>query len=73
MWWKETQTSAAMSRAPEATVVDVDAEPRHAATYGTRVPVVEIDGVVVVEGKFDEPQLLAAIRRGSGRDGEAHR
>ncbi|MFM8379616.1 MAG: glutaredoxin family protein [Planctomycetia bacterium] len=57
----------------EATIVDVDAEPCHAAMYGTRVPVVEIDGVVVVEGRFDEPQLLAAIRRGSGRDDPGRR
>lgn len=58
--------------APEATVVDIDAEPARAAIYGTRVPVVEIDGVVAVEGRFDEPQLAAAIRRGSIRDDQAH-
>lgn len=57
----------------EAEIVDVDAEPGRAAIYGTRVPVVEIDGVVAVEGRFDEQQLRAAIRRGSGRDDPAHR
>jgi len=59
--------------APEAEFVDVDAEPDHAAVYGLRVPVVEIDGVVVVEGNVDEPQLAAAIGRGSGRDDRARR
>lgn len=59
--------------APEATIMDVDAEPHRAAAYGTRVPVVEIDGVVVLEGRFDEPQLLAAIRRGSRRDDQGRR
>ena len=59
--------------APEAAVVDIDTEPRLAAAFGTRVPVVEIDGVVAVEGRFDESQLRVAIRRGSGRDDQAHR
>jgi len=58
---------------PEAKVVDVDAEPGCAALYGERVPVVEIDGVVALEGRFDEPQLRAAIRRDSGRDDQARR
>jgi glutaredoxin len=61
------------SLAPEATLVDVDAEPGHAALYGTRVPVVEVDGTVVIEGRFDESRLADAIRRGSGRGDQARR
>ena len=61
------------SLAPEATIVDIDVQPGHAATYGTRVPVVEIDGTTAVEGRFDELQLAAAIGRGSGRDDGARR
>lgn len=59
--------------APEARIVDVDAEPGHVALYGTRVPVVEVDGVVALEGRFDEPQLRAAIRRDSDRDERGRR
>lgn len=50
--------------APAATIVDVDARPEDAATFGLRVPVVVIDGAAVLEGRFDERQLLAAIRPG---------
>lgn len=58
---------------PEATIVDVDGDPGLAAVYGTRVPVVEIDGAVAIEGRFDEAELRAAIRRDSGRDDGARR
>ena len=59
--------------APDSLIVDVDGEPGLAAAFGDRVPVVEADGLVVAEGRFDEEQLIAAIRRGSGRGGAAHR
>lgn len=42
-------------------LVDVDADPAAAARYGLRVPVLEIDGRVVLEGRFDEPRLMAAL------------
>jgi glutaredoxin len=42
-------------------LVDVDAEAALAARYGLRVPVLEIDGVVVAEGRFEERQLVAAL------------
>lgn len=45
---------------------DVDADPADAARYGLRVPVLEIDGVVVAEGRFDERQIAEALARHSG-------
>lgn len=59
--------------APSATVIDVDAAPDTAAAYGLRVPVLEIDGAVVLEAGFDEEQLRAVIRRGSGHGDATHR
>lgn len=48
--------------APEASVVDVDSSQHLAEAFGLRVPVVEIDGAVVLEGRFDEPALIAQLR-----------
>ena len=42
-------------------LVEVDAEAALAARYGLRVPVLEIDGVVVAEGRFEERRLVAAL------------
>jgi len=42
-------------------LVDVDADAALVARYGLRVPVLEIDGAVVMEGRFDECRLLAAL------------
>ncbi len=50
--------------APAATVVDVDAVPGAAAAFGLRVPVLVIDDTAVLEGRFDEEQMQAAIRPG---------
>ncbi len=58
--------------APEAVVMDVDDAAESAAAYGLRIPVIEIDGTVVLEGRFDEADLVAVIRRGSGH-GDAGR
>ncbi|MEX0688321.1 MAG: glutaredoxin family protein [Pirellulales bacterium] len=44
-----------------ATRVDVDGDETVAARYGLRVPVLEIDGVVVMEGRFDGRRLAAAL------------
>ena len=44
-----------------ATCVDVDGDKTVAARYGLRVPVLEIDGVVVMEGRFDGRRLAAAV------------
>lgn len=49
------------AHAAELTVVDVDASSDLARTFGTRVPVVEVDGRVVIEGNFAEPELLARL------------
>jgi glutaredoxin len=57
----------AVGRAPR--LVDVDADAGLAARYGLRVPVLEIDGAVVMEGRFDERRLVAALgSRGSATD-----
>jgi glutaredoxin len=50
----------------DVAVVDVDADDRVRAAFGLRVPVLEIDGVAVMEGRFDEAALAALLaRRGS--------
>lgn len=50
----------------DVAVVDVDADDRTRAAFGLRVPVLEIDGVAVMEGRFDEATLAALLaRRGS--------
>jgi hypothetical protein len=47
-------------------VVDVDSSADLAREFGTRVPVVEVDGRVVIEGRFDEPELLARLAGARG-------
>jgi glutaredoxin len=46
---------------PDLAVVDVDADDDARLRYGLRVPVLEIDGVVVMEGRFDEPVLARIL------------
>ncbi len=41
--------------------VDVDGEPVAVARYGLRVPVLEIDGEAVLEGRFEERRLVALL------------
>ncbi len=48
---------------PEAEIIDVDASPDHAARYGLRVPVLQIDGVDVLEGRIDEASLVAGLQK----------
>ena len=62
------------------TAIDVDAEPAAAARYGLRVPVLELAGEAVLEGRFDERQLTALLAahpdlrgRGAAPDGPAGR
>ena len=52
--------------APDAVTVDVDAAADLAHRYGTRVPVIEIDGRVALEGRFDEAALVRALAGVSG-------
>ena len=47
--------------APAAEIVDVDSSAELAARHGLCVPVIAIDGKVVLEGRFDEAALLAAL------------
>jgi glutaredoxin len=51
---------------PGSKIVDVDAAADLTARYGLRVPVVEIDGVAVLEGAFDERALLACLASTAG-------
>ena len=46
---------------PGALVIDVDATPEHVARYGLRVPVLQVEGVDVLEGRIDEAALVAAL------------
>lgn len=43
---------------PTAEIVDVDTTAELAARYGLRVPVLEVDGVALLEGSFDERSLI---------------
>jgi glutaredoxin len=45
----------------ELQLIDVDREAEALARYDLRVPVLEIDGRVVLEGRFDERSLAAAL------------
>ena len=54
------------AHAPEIAVIDVDASADLAREFGTRVPVVEVDGRVLIEGRFDEPELLARLAGARG-------
>lgn len=49
--------------APGADIIDVDASPDHAARYGLRVPVLQIDGVDLLEGRIEEAALVAVLAR----------
>jgi glutaredoxin len=54
------------AHAPEIAVIDVDASADLAREFGTRVPVVEVDGRVLIEGRFDELELLARLAGARG-------
>ncbi len=51
-----------------AEIVDVDAADESTARYGLRVPVLEINGLVVAEGRFVEHDVVQAIARVTVRD-----
>lgn len=44
------------------TLVDVDSDPRLAALYGLRVPVLEAPGGIVCEGRYDRERVRQALR-----------
>jgi hypothetical protein len=43
-------------------VVDVDGDPDLASRFGLRVPVLEADGAVVCEGRYDRDRVRRALR-----------
>lgn len=57
--------------------IDVDDQPEAVARYGLRVPVLEVDGEAVLEGRFQERHLAALLAdltaRGGFLDGPAGR
>ena len=55
----EVAEDLVLARRPDLVIVDVDHDPAARAMFDLRVPVLEIDGMVAVEGRFDE----AAVAR----------
>jgi len=53
---------AAWDLAAGVEFVDIDAHPEVQGLYGSRVPVLTADGVVVMEGRFDEAELAGRMR-----------
>jgi glutaredoxin len=51
----------------DVVVIDVDRDAQARARFDLRVPVLEIDGAVVVEGRFDEA-TIARLAAGQGSD-----
>lgn len=47
----------------ELTIVDIDTDVELVAAFDTRVPVVEVDGRILIEGRFDERELLTRLAR----------
>jgi glutaredoxin len=45
----------------ETVVVDIDTDASLVQAFGMRVPVVEVDGRILVEGRFDERELLRRL------------
>jgi glutaredoxin len=59
---------AAHAQAAAVEIIDVDADPDLQRLYGLRVPVLAADGAVVMEGRFDEPELARLLKSaGSSR------
>ena len=52
---------AAHARAGTVEIVDVDGESELQSRYGLRVPVLVANGAVVMEGRFDEPELARLL------------
>ena len=46
----------------ELSLVDVDSDPDFAARFGLRVPVLEADGQVICEGRYDRGRVRRALR-----------
>lgn len=54
----------------DVVVIDVDRDAPAGARFDLRVPVLEIDGVVVVEGRFDEA-TIARLAAGPVSDAQS--
>jgi glutaredoxin len=52
---------------PAVAVVDVDAHSGDQDRFGLRVPVLEIDDAVVMEGRFEEAVLIRLLTAGDER------
>lgn len=52
---------AAQARAMTVEIIDIDADPAVQRLYGLRVPVLSVDGTVVMEGRFDETELARLL------------
>ena len=62
----ESRLRAMRERRPfDLVKVDILGDPALQARFGTTIPAVEIDGILVSEGKFDEKAVEAAVRRSS--------
>ena len=58
----ESRLRALLARRPfDLVKVDILGDPALDARFGTTIPAVEIDGVLVSEGKFDENAVAAAV------------
>ena len=53
------------ARGHDVSLVDVDADEELQRTYNLRVPVVEVDGVVVAEGLVPDGAVTEALRNGA--------
>ena len=50
----EAAEDIVLSLRPDTAVIDIDRDVAARSLFDLRVPVLEIDGVVAVEGRFDE-------------------
>lgn len=53
-------------RPADVRLIDIDRDAAALARYDLRVPVLEIDGCVALEGRFDERALAAALAAARG-------
>ncbi|RLT15421.1 MAG: hypothetical protein DWI25_02520 [Planctomycetota bacterium] len=48
---------------PTASVINIDQSADFQSAYGLRVPVLLLSGMIVMEGKFREPELIECLGR----------
>ena len=56
---------------PGCLVLDIDSDEENRQVYGTRVPVLLVDGKAVLEGKFEEVELSRVVQALTSQD-ECH-